>query len=83
MLRSVFVILLAVGIVGSYLTYRVHRRIWPLLLLVLASVLLYISIYVVPSDPLYYASLVLLVIGTIWNVRTHPSSIPGATVAMT
>lgn len=75
-LRPIFVILLAVGIVGSYMSYRIHRRVWPLLLVVLASVLLYIGIYAVPSDPLYYLSLVLLILGSIWNARAQPRSIP-------
>ncbi|MHB8629727.1 MAG: MerC family mercury resistance protein [Aggregatilineales bacterium] len=72
-LRPIFVALLVVGIVGSYLTYHVHKHIGPLLLTMLASALLYIGIYVSASDLLYYVSLVLLLIGSGWNIRVRPA----------
>lgn len=74
-LRPVFVLLLAVGIIGSYIAYRNHHHIGPLLVVVGASVLLYIGIYVSPSDGLYYFSLALLLIGSIWNILVRPTAI--------
>ncbi len=66
-LRPIFVVLLALGIGGAYLAYRLHRQGGPLLLTIGASILLYIGIYIVVADPLYYLGLLLLLAGTIWN----------------
>ncbi len=71
-LRPIFILLLIAGIAGSYLAYRVHRKVGPLLVTVLASILLYVSIYVTASDPLYYLSLALLFAGAIWNLLIRP-----------
>lgn len=72
MLRPLFIILLIVGIIGSYLSYRVHGRKLPFLLTLLASVSLYLSIYLNPSDLLYYLSLIILILAAFWNARVHP-----------
>lgn len=69
-LRPVFIVLLAIGVVGSYVAYRNHRHIGPLLTVVSASILLYIGIYILPSDGLYYFSLALLLLGSVWNILT-------------
>jgi len=66
-LRPLFVVLLALGIGGTYLAYRTHRQRGPLLLTSGASILLYIGIYIVVADPLYYLGLGLLLAGIIWN----------------
>ncbi len=67
-LWPVFILLLLVGIVGTYFAYRVHKQVGPLLLVALASSLLYTGIYITPSDPLYYLGLVVLLTSTVWNL---------------
>ncbi len=77
-LRPLFIALLILGIAGAYLAYRAHRQIGPLILILLASLILYAGIYIVLSDPLYYLGLAMLLIGTVWNFlsphsdRTRP-----------
>ncbi len=66
-LRPIFILLLILGVVGAYLAYRAHRQPGPLLLTAVASVLLYVSIYVRATDPLYYLSLMLLLVGSVWS----------------
>ncbi len=72
-LRPLFIALLVLGIIGAYLAYRTHRQIGPLILTVLASVMLYVGIYIVISDPLYYLGLAMLLVGTVWNFLSHHS----------
>src|SRR5262249_11743379 len=70
-LRPVLIILLGVGIIGAYVRYRAHGKVWPFLLVVVATILLYTSIYVFPGDALYFFSLVLLLLGSLWNARVR------------
>lgn len=80
-LRPLFIALLILGIAGAYLAYRAHRQIGPLILILLASLILYAGIYIVLSDPLYYLGLAMLLIGTVWNFlsphsnRTRPTAL--------
>ncbi len=67
-LRPIFILLLLIGIVGAYFAYRAHGQIGPFLVTVLASALLYSSIYVAPSDPFYYVSFALLIAGALWSM---------------
>ncbi len=82
-LRPLLVVLLALGIGGTYLAYRTHRQGGPLLLTIGASILLYSGIYVVVADPLYYLGLGLLLAGILWNAvvtagRRAQAARPGA-----
>ncbi|PZR98436.1 MAG: hypothetical protein DLM69_08645 [Candidatus Chloroheliales bacterium] len=71
-LRPLLFVLLLAGIGGAYLAYRFHHHLAPLLLTIVASVLLYVGIYVISSDQLYYVGLSLLLAGGIWGVLARP-----------
>jgi len=75
-LRPIFIVLLLVGVLGSYIAYRNHRSFAPMLIVVGASILLYTGIYVIPSDALYYLSLMLLLLGSAWNVLARSAPTP-------
>lgn len=67
-LQPLLVVLLTVSVGASYLAYRGHRRLPPLGLALVAAPLMYASIYVGMSDPLYLASLAGLLGSGLWGL---------------
>jgi len=72
-LEIILVILLLIGIISMYLSYRFHKNLYPLILSITSSILIYLSIFVVMSNALYYISLIGLIVTPIWNfyVKTN------------
>lgn len=54
---------------ASYLFFRVHRKPWVFGLAVVSSVLLYSSIYVFVSEPVYWLSFGLMVVSAVASFR--------------
>ena len=72
-LEIILVILLLIGIINMYLSYRFHKNLYPLILSITSSILIYVSIFIVTSNVLYYVSLIGLIVAPIWNfyVKTN------------
>lgn len=68
-LEYFLVILLLLGITGTYLSYRYYKKSLPLILYVISSFLIYVSIFVVISTSVYYVSLIGLITATVLNLR--------------
>ncbi len=68
-LESILIVLLLAGIISAYFSYRFHQKNFPLILTIVSSILIYISIFVVMSNSIYYISLIGLILGTILNLR--------------
>lgn len=66
--QPLLVALLAISLVASYLAYRGHRRPYSLVLTLVSSAVMYISIYVWMSEPLYFVSLAGLLTAGVWGV---------------
>ena len=49
-LESILVILLSIGIISMYLSYRYHKKPFPIILSVISSILIYVSIFVIMSN---------------------------------
>lgn len=70
-LRPILIFVIAINLVGAYLSFRVQRYFPPFLLTLIGVVLLYPSIYIFSFETLYYFSLGVLLIATAWNVILH------------
>ena len=72
-LEIVLIVLLLIGIISMYLSYRFHKKFYPLILSISSSILIYVSIFIVASNALYYVSLIGLIVAPIWNfyVKTN------------
>jgi len=72
-LEIILIFLLSIGIISMYLSYKYHKNSNPLILFVISSILIYVSIFVVMSNALYYISLIGLIVTPIWNfyVKTN------------
>ena len=68
-LEYFLVILLLLGITGTYLSYRYYKKSLPLILYVISPFLIYVSIFVVISTSVYYVSLIGLITATVLNLR--------------
>lgn len=66
--QPLLVVLLTISVVASYLAYRGGRRPYGLALTLASSAAMYISIYVWMSEPLYFASLGVLLAASAWGV---------------
>jgi mercuric ion transport protein len=60
--------LFVLAFIGQVLSYRAHRNKWLLSFSGLVTSLLFVGYYVVPSSILLQASLVGLVIGSVWQM---------------
>lgn len=67
-LRPIFVTLLLVSIGTAYLSFRTHKSPQALLLTALSGGLLYGSIYIWMSEPLYYASFTGMLGAALWGL---------------
>ncbi len=65
--QVLLILILAVTAGSSYFSYRFHRRVGPLGLALASSLLMYSSIYLLVSEPLYWAGFALMMISAIWN----------------
>lgn len=68
-LEIFLVILLLIGIASMYLSYVYHKKPFPLILFVISSILIYVGIFVVMSNLVYYLSLVGLIAATVINFK--------------
>lgn len=62
-------IILGTTIVASYFSYKFHKNTGPLLLTIVSSLLIYGSIYLFVSEPLYWISFAMLLLSTGWSYR--------------
>lgn len=65
--ETLLIIILAVTALSSYLSYRFHRRVGPFGLALVSSLVIYSSIYLLVSEPLYWSGFALMIISAIWN----------------
>lgn len=70
-LRPILIFVIAINIIGAYLSYRKQRYLVPFSLTIIGAILLYPSIYIFPFELLYYFSLILLLIATVWNISLY------------
>ena len=66
-LETILVILLLIGIISMYLSYRFHKNLYPLILSITSSILIYLSIFVIMSNSVYYVSLAGLIVAPVLN----------------
>lgn len=66
-LEIILIILLLISIFSMYLSFRYHKNYYPLVLLILSSILIYISIFVTMSNILYHISVIGIIVAPIWN----------------
>lgn len=65
--QSLLVIVLGLTIVASYLSYKFHQKAGPFSLVIISSLLIYGSIYIFMSEPLYWIAFVLMLLSMVWN----------------
>lgn len=68
-LEFILITLLLIGIISACISYKYHKNIFTLVLTIVSSILIYMSIFVVMSNPVYYISLVGLIVSTALNLR--------------
>jgi len=67
-LQPLLIVLLALSVGTAYLAYRGHHRPQALILAAASAVVMYLSIYVWMSDPLYLLSLGGLIGAALWSI---------------
>jgi hypothetical protein len=67
-LQPLLIFLLALSVGTAYLAHRGHRRPQALILSTASAVVMYLSIYVWMSDPLYWLSLSGLIGAGLWSI---------------
>lgn len=65
--QVLLILILAVTAVSSYFSYRLHRRVGPFVLAVASSLVIYSSIYLLASEPLYWTGFALMTTSAIWS----------------
>ncbi len=76
-LQPLLIVLLALSVGTAYLAYRGHHRPQALILAGASAVVMYVSIYVRMSDPLYLLSLSGLIGAGLWSIylARHPQRV--------
>jgi len=65
--QILLVILLGLTIITSYLSYKSHQKLGIFSLVIISSLLIYSSIYILMSEPLYWIAFVLMLLSMVWN----------------
>ncbi len=78
--QALLIVILAFTVSSSYFSYRFHRHIGPFALAAVSSLFVYLSIYFLVSEPLYWSGFLLMSISGAWNYvvakrRLHKSNL--------
>ena len=65
--QGLLVVVLVFTTVSSFISYRLHRRLALLGLTVVGTALLYGSIYILVSEPLYWVAFALMLASAVWS----------------
>lgn len=68
--QILLIAVLGITLISSYFSYIFHKNPGPFGLAVFSSVLLYSSIYLLMSEPLYWVAFVLMLLSAVWNYKT-------------
>ena len=68
--QILLVVVLGFTVISSYFSYTFHKNPGPFGLVVFSSILLYISIYLLMSEPLYWTAFVLMLLSAAWSYKT-------------
>jgi len=65
--QILLIVVLGFTIITSYISYKFHQKLGPFSLVIISSLLIYGSIYVFMSEPLYWIAFVLMLLSMVWN----------------
>lgn len=67
--QILLIVVLGFTVIVSYFSYKFHKNIGLFALVLISSFLLYTSIYLFISEPLYWIAFVLMLVSVVWSYK--------------